>query len=101
MFFPCLAALKVLGCCYCNLLSCRNLKLCDLKVQSHLQSVVIKGRINCRLPGYHNVVHLKITMYLGYLLLNAHKIWGTTFATFSLTFCIYSATLSLHSLEQK
>lgn len=47
-------------------------------MQSDFQSVVVK-RINYKLPCYNNVLHLRITEYLEYLLFNLHKIWGKIF----------------------
>lgn len=70
---------------------CRNLEPPDLKMQSDFQSVVVKGRINCRLPGNHNVLHPRISKYPGYSLFNPLKIWGTVFAVLLLTLFICSA----------
>lgn len=73
---------------------CRNLEPPDLKMQSDFQSVVVKGRINCRLPGKHNVLHLRISKYPGYSLFNPLKIWGTVFAVLLLTLFICSAPMA-------
>ena len=84
--FPCLPTPQVLGCRNCSRLSCGNLELCVLKMQSDLRSVVVKGRISCRLPVTVRFIIWGSQKYLRYSLFNPHKIWGTIFATLPLAF---------------
>lgn len=81
-FLPWFPTPQVLSYWKCSLQSYRNLEPCDLKMQSHVQSVVVKGRVHCLLPGYNDCLHLRITKYLGYPLFNPHRIGDTVFATY-------------------